>query len=168
MKISADTQVTHGVGRIKNMKALKLFKYADSTGKENVIGFVGDAQIATFVRMFREEEGLPEVSLNAVSEFIIKLYQFVDMNKPMTTEVSSCSFIFASENKIIVAEDYYVIEIEDNYVIGDGEELGDYLMKSGKTPKFAVEQVCKLSIYCSLPVESYTIFAEEVNYNVSA
>lgn len=149
------------------MKALKMFKYADVTGKENVVGFVGDAQIATFVRMYREDEELPEVTLKAVSEFILKLYQFVELNKTMNTEITGCSFVFASHDRIIVAEDYYIIEIEDNYVIGDGEELGDYLMKTGKTPKFAVEQVCKLSIFCSPPVESYTIFEEEVNYNVS-
>lgn len=156
------------MGRLKNMLGLKMFKYKDGTDKENVVGFVGDAQIATFVRLYKEEQGeLPEVTLQSVSEFIIKLYQFTELNKSVTSEISPCSFIFASHDRIIVAEDYYVIEIEDQYVIGGGEELGEFLMKSGRTPKYAVEQVCKTSIYCSPPVESYTIFADEVNHSVS-
>lgn len=161
VEIASDSQITHDMNRIQNITGFKLVQQGNMT-----IGFVGDATIPTFLRMYLQENPLPDMTLEGVSAFAVSFYDYVDKISVPEFTMGPSAFVFASSDKVIAVEEYFVFEVEDHYSIGVGVELCDALMSEGKTPLEVVIKTCKVNIYCSAPIEEYQLYSDRIDYHV--
>ena len=159
--IAADTQITAEGGRIMTAAKFKLIEHEGIT-----IGFSGDAAIANFLRLYLVNTEVPKVSLADIGAFIVSFYDYVSTITVEDYNILGSSFIFASHDRVVAVEDYFTSDVEDTYSIGTGMELCEAMMKKGATPTQVVEEVCKVSIFCSPPIEEYRIYADKMEYKV--
>ena len=97
-----------------------------------------------------------EPTQDGVTEFIHGFHKWLDDHTDGAKDKNTYHVL--TSGKAFLADGYYVQEITNYHAIGSGMEYALTAMHLGHSPYEAVKVACDLNIYCSEPVNTFTMY----------
>lgn len=142
--IGADTQVTSGQNKDKISKI----------GKANgiVFGCVGFARDVQLMHLFLQSHKPSSSKEKDLIEFMVEYNEWCRKKDSEHKPYSHFLFVLDSQ-AIIIKPDFYTTRVKKFDAIGSGEDFVKTALHLGHHVKDAIKVACKLTIYCSEPIE---------------
>lgn len=162
VQMLADTRVTSSSGGFQTLVDGKIWR-TSTTGREVLIGTVGSADHHSLIKYAMMNNLLKGDSWQDIFNFITLVYDQADDRGMQVFSASSGAesvFHIAFPNKAWIVEGLSIEPIREFAASGTGADIAFGAWNAGATPFHAASIACKHNVFCSFPIDVWSVDRE--------
>lgn len=131
-------------------------------GNEIILGFCGNPEVLSMFKAYIQDNPIGDVETFDEGRAFGYMSMFYDTLAEkgfpvMGDAAENFEVAIITPWRMLVIQRYFVLEVENNFAIGSGDEVAKSALYLGQNAEDAAKLACEITPWCALPITSYSI-----------